>query len=41
MVTAESVTLYFYTQPSLAAVIQWWADYFKDAEESGMVKKVN
>jgi len=40
-VTVESLTLYFYTQPSLTAVIQWWADYFQDAEKSGIVKKVN
>jgi len=38
-VVAESLTLYFYTQPSLTAVIQWWTDYFKDVEESGIVKK--
>jgi len=40
-VTAESITLYFYTQPSFTGVIQWWADYFEDAEKSGIVKKAN
>jgi len=28
-VTVESLTLYFYTQPSFDEVITWWGDYFE------------
>ena len=36
-VTEESLTLYFYTQPSLDEVFEWWADYFRVGEENGIV----
>jgi len=41
IVTAETLTLSFYTQSSLAEVIQWWADYVKLWEESGIVSVYN
>ena len=37
-VTAESLTIPFYTQPSLDEVIQWWADYCESRIERGEVK---
>ena len=36
-VTEESLKLYFYTQPSLDEVFEWWADYFRVWEENGIV----
>jgi hypothetical protein len=41
LVTAESLTLSFYTQPSLAEVIQWWTDYVEIWEEGGIIAEVN
>ena len=41
IVTAESLTLSFYTQPSLAEVIQWWTEYVEIWEESGIILEVN
>ena len=37
-VTAESLTLNFYTQPSQDKVIVWWTDYMNDWKESGKVE---
>lgn len=37
-VIAESLTLTFYTQPSLDEVIQWWTDYCESRIERGEVK---
>ena len=41
-VTAETLTLSFYTQPSFDAVIQWWMDYCESRVERGeMMEKAN
>jgi len=40
MVTADSLTLSFYTQSSLADVIQWWTDYVKIWSEDGIISEV-
>ena len=40
-VTTESLTLSFYTQPSLDQVIQWWADYMDSWAESGKVTAIS
>ena len=40
-VTVESLTLSFYTQPSLDQVIQWWADCLDSWAESGKVTAVS
>ena len=40
-VTAESITLYFYTQPSLAQVIEWWTDYCEGLKDSGEITEVD
>jgi len=37
MVTSESLTLSFYTQPSRAEAVRWWSEYIKTLEESGAV----
>ena len=36
-VTAEALTLHFYTQSSLDEVIVWWTDYMGSAQERGQV----
>lgn len=41
IVTAESLTLSFYTQPSLAEVIQWWTEYVEIWEESGIIEELH
>ena len=41
VVTAESLTLSFYTQPSLNQVNAWWTDYLNSWAESGKVKAVS
>ena len=35
IVTAESIVLCFYTQPSLAEVIEWWTDYCEGLKNIG------
>jgi beta-lactamase regulating signal transducer with metallopeptidase domain len=40
-VTAESLTLSFYTQPSLDQAIRWWANYLDSWADSGKVTVVN
>jgi len=40
-VMAESLTLSFYTQPSLDQVVQWWSDYLDSWAESGKVTAVS
>ena len=40
MVTAETLTLSFYTQSSLSDVIQWWNDYVKIWSEDGIISEV-
>jgi len=40
IVTAETLTLSFYTQSSLADVVQWWTDYIKLWEEGGIISEV-
>ena len=40
IVAANSLTLSFYTQPSLNNAIKWWTDYLNSWEESGKVIKV-
>jgi len=37
-VTAESLTLTFYTQPTLDEVIEWWTGYCEGWKEQGAVK---
>jgi len=37
-VTAESLVLSFYTQPSLDEVILWWDEYCEGFIERGQVK---
>ena len=37
-VIAESLTIPFYTQPSLGEVIQWWTDYCESRIERGEVE---
>ena len=39
-VTTDSLTLPFYTQPSLDQVIIWWTDYLNDWQASGKVSEV-
>ena len=39
-VTAESLTLSFYTQSSFADVIQWWTDYVRIWSEDGIISEV-
>ena len=39
-VTADSLTLYFYTQPSHEKVIVWWTDYMDSCNESGGIIEV-
>ena len=38
IVTAETLTLSFYTQPSLDEVVVWWVDYCEGWKERGGVK---
>ena len=40
-VTAESLTVFFYTQPSLDQVTEWWIHYFESAIKSGKVVEVS
>jgi len=37
IIAAETLTFSFYTQSSFAEVIQWWTDYVKLWEESGII----
>ena len=39
-VTADSLTLPFYTQPSIDQVVVWWTDYLNDWRDSGKVIEV-
>jgi beta-lactamase regulating signal transducer with metallopeptidase domain len=41
IVTAESLTLFFYTQPSFEQVMHWWVDYLDSWATSGKVAAVN
>jgi len=36
-VLAESITVVFYTHPSMDHVTQWWAEYLETAMENGIV----
>jgi len=38
-VTDESITLSFYTQPSLDEVIEWWTNHLENLKESGRVQQ--
>ena len=40
-VTAESLTIPFYTQPSLDEVFAWWVDYCQSRIERGEVTKIS
>ena len=40
-VTVESLTLTFYTQPSLNQAIQWWTDYLNSWTETGKITAVS
>jgi len=40
-VVVETLTLTYYTQPSLDMVIRWWTDYLNSLAQSGIVTVVN
>ena len=40
-VTTESLTLFFYTQPTLNQALQWWTDYLDSWAESGKVIEIS
>ena len=40
IITAEELTFFFYTQPSMKEVLAWWAGYMNDLAQSGDVKEV-
>ena len=39
-VTAESLTLHFYTQPSLAEVLAWWSDEMETGQDRNQLLEV-
>ena len=39
-VTVESLSVAFYTQPSMERVLEWWAEYFDSAIEGGQIVAV-
>ncbi len=39
-VTAEALTLYFYTQSSYNDVVTWWIEYMNSAQERGQVAEL-
>jgi hypothetical protein len=40
-ITTESLTIPFYTQPSLDEVLAWWTDYCQSRIERGEMVKLN
>ena len=39
-VTADSLNLFFYTQPSMEKVFVWWAEYMESWLDGGKVEKI-